>query len=178
MSKAHYMAPTVPASTGVVARLGAGTGSANNLGQEDTGKLVKFAGESRYDLCVAGDPIGGQIVAIEEATSGGYTIGTVNMVDTMNVTADGSEAAGTGTLAVGDYVCAGTITAKGTALAIYPKVRKSTVQLGATPADLAGAARQMALLQAGAWMVVSINAGASTAAVGDTVVIAPMAKKI
>ena len=44
-------------------------------------------------------------------------------------TADGLQAtAGTGAIAVGDYVVAGTATAKGTALTVYPKVCKATVQ--------------------------------------------------
>ena len=39
------------------ARLGAGTGAANNIDDKEVGKFVKLAGESRYDLCAAGNEI-------------------------------------------------------------------------------------------------------------------------
>src|SRR6478609_1230630 len=102
MSKAHTLQPTTPVSDSKVVRLGAGTGSANNLDfSKDLGKLVKLVGDSRFDLCAAGDPIEAQITAIEPATSGGYTIGSINDEDRIFAMADGSEAAGTGSIAPG-----------------------------------------------------------------------------
>lgn len=173
MSNAHRMTPEGPVSQPMTVRLGAGTGSSNNLSIADEGKLVKYVGESRYDLCAAGDAIHGQIMGIEVATSAGYTIGGVNDKDTMWALADDLQAtAGTGTIAVGDFVVAGTITAKGTKLTSYPKVCKATVQLGATPADLAAAGAQV-LASLHAWKVVSLGP-AGTGAVGTAIVIKPI----
>lgn len=178
MSKLHYIQPTGVSRDALVVRLGAGTGSANNLSGNDAGKLVKFVGESRYDLCVAGDLINAAIVSVEPASSGGFSIGGIDDGDRIKCTADGLQATpGTGSIAVGDYVVAGSITAKGTALAIYPKVCKATVQIGAVPASLTEAGLQAAMAAAGAWRVVSVENESGTAAVGATVVIAPAAKK-
>jgi hypothetical protein len=83
--------------------------------------------------------------------------------------ADGSQAAGTGSLAVGDWVVAGTAVTKGTAMTLAgPKVRKATNQPGAAPADAAAAADQ-ALVAAYGWRVMAILSG--TGAVGDKVLI-------
>jgi hypothetical protein len=176
MSNAHYLVPTGPTPDPISVRLGAGTGSSNNLSPTDEGKLVKLTAESTYDLCAAGDAIEGVITAIDLATSGGWTIGSVVPKEKGGLIfarADGLQAtAGTGTLAVGDYVVAGTITAKGTALTDYPKVCKATAQPGAVPADLtaAGAAIKASLF---AWRVVSLGR-AGTGAVGSTIVLAPV----
>jgi hypothetical protein len=67
---------------------------------------------------------------------------------------DGSQAAGTGAIAIGDYVVAGAVVAKGTGLSGYPKVRKATSQ---TPGPFA-------------WRVVSLGT-AGTGAVGTVGVI-------
>lgn len=111
------------------ARLGAGTGAANNVTDSEIGKPVKLAGDSRYDLCAAGDAIEGFISAVESYTADGYSIGSVQFKDRKAVTFDGLQATpGTGAIAVGDYVVAGTAVAKGTALSVPAKVCKATSQ--------------------------------------------------
>lgn len=139
----------------VTARLGAGTGAANLLNDKDVNKLVKLVADSRYDLCVAGDAIEGFIQSVDTATTDGYSTGGVvqESGQRKTVTFDGVQATpGTGAIAVGDYVVAGTITAKGTAVQ-NPKVCKATSQ---TPGAFA-------------WRVVSILSG--TGAVGSVGVI-------
>ena len=129
MTRAHYLVPSIPVSSSITVRLGAGAAGTDNLSDLDEGKLVKLVGESRYDLAVTGDEVEGIITSVESATQGGFSIGGVNdTFDSIKVLFDGSEAAGTGSHAVNDYVVAGAITAKGTALASYPKVRKATSQ--------------------------------------------------
>lgn len=111
------------------ARLGAGTGAANNVTDAEIGKPVKLVGDSRYDLCAAGDAIEGFITAVESYTADGYSIGSVQFTDRKAVTFDGLQGTpGTGTVAVGDYVVAGTAVAKGTALSVPAKVCKATSQ--------------------------------------------------
>lgn len=176
MSKQHYIMPPTGSDDSTVVRLGAGSGSSNNLSYKDGGKLVKLAGESRYDLCVAGDAIEGRITSVEDATSGGFTIGGINDADMMTVIADGLQATpGTGTIAVGDYVNAGTITAKGTALTNYPKVCKATYQPGADPGSTAAAGAAIKAM-AFAWRVVSLQKEGATAAVGDVMTIQRVTK--
>lgn len=156
MSRALYMTPTL-SETPQTVNLGAGSGSANNLSDVDVGKLVKLVGESRYDLCAAGNEIEGVISSVESATAAGYSVGAV-MKDDVKIwaVADGLQATpGTGTIAIGDYVVAGTITAKGTALTSFPKVCKSTA---------AGNTLNYK------WRVVSLST-AGTGAVGTTIVI-------
>lgn len=130
MAKAHYMVPTVPSGVVQTVRLGAGTGSSNNLSDVDEGKFTKLVGESRHNLAVVGDDIEGVITSVESATSGGYSIGGVlrgRSGDMLNVTFDGLQGTpGTGTLAIGDIVNVGTPVAKGTAQTTYPKVTKAT----------------------------------------------------
>ena len=129
MGRAHYIVPTVPVSSSITARLGAGNTANDNFSDLDEGKLVVLAGESRYDLAVAGNEIEGVVSSVEPSAQDGYSIGGVNdTFDSIKALFDGSEAAGTGAHAVGDYVVAGAITAKGTALSSFPKVRKATSQ--------------------------------------------------
>ena len=136
-------------------------------GATEIGKFVKQGAESAHILCAAGDNIEGSIVAVEAATANGFGIGTVQQKDSKFVTFDGLQATpGTGTIAVGDYVVCGTVTAKDTALPGYAKVCKSTVQIGAVPADLT-AAGTMAKAALFAWRVVSLGS-AGTGAVGTT----------
>ena len=130
MAANHFIVPTLPVGKVIAVRLG--QGSADKYSDLDSGKIVKLTAESRYELAVAGDPIEGVIVQVETGTSGGYTIGGV-MTGQDNgfffATADGLQATpGVGTIAIGDLVVAGSITAKGTALAAYPKVCKATSQ--------------------------------------------------
>ena len=131
MSRSHYIAPTIPVPAGTTVRFGAGTGSSNNWSPDlENGKFVKLVAESRYDLAAAGDAIQGVVDAVEVASQNGYTIGTVaDSAKFLNVTFDGLQAtAGTGTVALGDYVVVGTVVAKGTALTSHPKVCKATSQ--------------------------------------------------
>ena len=173
MSKAHYLVPTGPLGDPMTVRLGSAATTAGNLTYSDEGKFVKLVGESQYDLCGAGDLIHGAILSVSPATSAGWAVGGVLDEDTLNVTADGLQATpGTGTIAVGDYVVAGTQTIKGTKLSVYPKVSKATIQIGNTPADLAGAG-YMALYALHAWQVVSLGLS-GTGAVGTSIVIKPM----
>jgi hypothetical protein len=137
----------------ITARLGAGTGTANNLSDAEVGKFFKLAGESRYDLCAAGNEIEGRLAAYEPATLDGYSIGSVQTEGRFEVTFDGLQAtAGTGTLAIGDYVVAGTPVAKGTALSVPARVCKAT-----------GAGNTLNFK----WRVVSLGS-AGTGAVGTT----------
>jgi len=64
MAKFKMDAPR-PTHAAVTARLGAGTGSSNNLTDKEQFKFVKLVGDSRYGLASAGDAIEGQIVAME-----------------------------------------------------------------------------------------------------------------
>ena len=128
MARNHMIVPTAPTEAGITARLGSAAGSANNLSDVDVNKLVKLSGESTYNLAVAGDEIEGVITSVESATQNGWTIGGVSIeFDRMYVTFDGLQGTpGVGAVAIGDYVVAGSITAKGTALSGYPKVCKAT----------------------------------------------------
>jgi hypothetical protein len=169
-------------------RLGAGTGSSNNVDTNEIGKPIKLVGDSQYNLCSAGDPIEGFILAVEQATVDGYSIGSYTNCCFKNVTFDGLQAtAGTGTIALGDYVVAGTAVAKGTALSAPAKVCKATNQPGTAivstvgGADTAAAVKVVldaALVKVAdaeknamfAWRVVSLGS-AGTGAVGTTGVI-------
>lgn len=170
MAKAHYQVPTGITSDPITVRLGASGNASGNLTTADKGKLVKFVGESQYDLAAVGDTIEGAIINVEVQTEGGWSVGGVIQRDTMYATADGSQAAGTGNLAVGDFVVAGTPVAKGTAQTVWPRVRKATLQLGAAPATLAEAGQMAAYAAKGAWRVVSLYKQ-GTGAPGTTIVI-------
>lgn len=153
------------------ARTADGSGAANQLTKADVGKFVKLAGDSQYGLCAVGDKIEGVLTQADDIPpADGYNLGSVQNAPRTRVkcTCDGSQAAGTGSLAVGDFVVAGTPVARGTALSgAFPKVRKATNQPGAVPADLTAAGDQ-AKVAAFGWRVVSLgNAGA----VGDTCII-------
>lgn len=158
MSKLHFMMPSGATPTVMPVRLGAGTGAANNVNTAEEGKLIKLVAESRYDQCAAGDAIEGWIYAVEPATSGGFSLGGRVQDGMIYALADGLQATpGTGVIAVGDYVVAGTPTAKGTKLASYPKVCKATDQAAAKASPFA-------------WRVVSLTQ-VGTGAVGTAVVL-------
>lgn len=112
----------------ITARVGDSTTPGTNpLAGADVGKLVKMIGDSQYGLCAVGNEIEGQLVSVETATQDGYYIGGVMQETRMKVTLDGLQATpGTGTVAVGDYVVCGTVTARGTVLPGAPKVCKAT----------------------------------------------------
>lgn len=105
-------------------------GAATNLlADADVGKFVKLIGDSQYGLCAVGNEIEGFLASgPDNATQDGYATATVQRSGRVQVTLDGLQATpGTGVIAVGDYVVAGTVVARGTALAgAFPKVCKAT----------------------------------------------------
>lgn len=170
-----------PYSINDTARVG-GNAGATPMAQNDQGKFVKLVGDSRYDMCAAGDRIEGVAVTVQDpdkGTSDGYTLGGVQKGDRVAVMFDGNQAAGTGSIGVGDYVVCGAVVAKGTALTGKPKVRKATNQPGVAPVaadntvgnvNAAIAAAVDAAMNARlGWRVVSITKG--NGAVGDEGVI-------
>lgn len=155
MARDHYLAPSATPEGSKVVRLAA-AGAANNYDYREVGKPVKLAGDSRFDLCAAGNEIEGFITSVESSTQNDFSIGGVHEFGRYFAMADGLQATpGTGAIAVGDYVVAGTIAAKGTALTGYPKVCKATA---------AGYTLNFK------WRVVSLWT-AGTGAVGTTIVI-------
>ena len=172
------MKETIP-TTCITARLGAGTGSSNWIDDDEVGKAVKLGADPRYILCTAGDPIEGFIASVETATADNYSIGSVQIDGRMRVLLDGSQAAGTGSIAVNDYVVAGTMVAKGTALTLAApqKVRKATYQPGVsvitttdatkTNIDIALANVVTSIKNAVfAWRVVSLEGDGSVGTIG------------
>lgn len=152
------------------ARLGSASGSANYMTDKEIGKLVKLAGDSRYNLCAAGDNIEGYVSSVESASQDDFSIGTVAINGRQEVMCDGLQATpGTGAIAVGDFVVTGTVTPFGTALTGNPKVCKATVQIGTVPADLTAAG---VMVRAGlfSWRVLSLGT-VGTGAVGTTAII-------
>lgn len=153
MAASHFIVPQLPIEDVASVRLGAGSGSSNNYSDLEVGKAVKLVAESRYDLCAAGDKIEALVVSVESATSAGFSVGSVG-AEVAFFTADGLQATpGTGVIAIGDYIVAGTATAKGTALTAYAKVCKATSQA----------------YGAFTWRVESLGT-AGTGAVGTTIV--------
>lgn len=138
----------------IVARLTQDGTKTNHLVDNDKGKLVNLTGDSEYQLSAVGAQIEGNLVAVEPATQDGYTIGSVKTNGRMVAICDGLQAtAGTGTIALGDYVVVGTPVAAGTALtATGSKVCKATAQT----------------VQFFSWRVISLGVAG---AVGDTCVI-------
>jgi hypothetical protein len=160
--------PYVPAET---ARLGSGSGSANYHTDKEVGKFVKFAGDSRYDLAAAGDPIEGFIESVEAASLDDFSIGSVRIArsgERKAVTLDGLQATpGVGVIAIGDYVVVGTVVAKGTALTGPAKVCKATQQPGITEAGAVTDVNDQLKVAMFAWRLVA----ATGTAVGSTGVI-------
>lgn len=156
MPRDHFIAPPAVTPDGVAVRLGAGSGSSNNLTTAEVGKFAKLVGESRWNLAAVGNEIEGVILAVELAPQNGFTVGSVIEEGILNVTFDGLQATpGTGAIAIGDYVVTGTPVAKDTALTAYPRVCKATA-----------AATGLVFK----WRVVSLGS-AGTGAVGTTGVI-------
>ena len=140
---------TIHSEKVITARLGA-TGAGNQYGYEENGKPMKLSGESCYVLAALADPIEGYQSSSnwpEQGTVDGFAIGGVIKTGYKSVTFDGSQAAGTGVIAVGDYVLTGTVVAKGTSLTTPMKVRKATDQ--AVAASGAYKARVVSLGSAG-----------------------------
>ena len=173
------MAPVILDGDVDTARLGSASGSANFFTDTEVGKCVKLAGDSRYNLTVAGDPIEGFVSSVNVSPLDDFSIGGVQKRGKVLVQLDGLQATpGTGTIAIGDYVVTGSVTAKGTVLPGLVKVCKATDQPG-TAVVLAdnivatinaglvkqAAAEKNALF---AWRVVALI---TTGAVGNSAVI-------
>lgn len=171
MSKAHFITPTVPDAAATTVRLGQ---TGQHFNQSDNGKLVKLTAESRYELCASGDPIEGVVVSVDTATSGGYTIGSILKEGRMYAVADGLQATpGTGTLAVGDYVVCGTVTARNTIIPSsdgFARVCKATQQPGITEAAAVTDVNDQLKVALHAWRVVSLGSE-GTGAVGTRIVV-------
>lgn len=112
----------------VTARLGDGATGVSLLADADAGKFVKLIGDSQYGLCAVGNEIEGVMSSGPEgATYDGFAVGTVRKNGRSKVLLDGLQSTpGTGVIAVGDFVVAGNVTARGTAVPTYPKVCKAT----------------------------------------------------
>lgn len=104
-------------------------------GNSEIGKAVKLSGSDAYVLCAAGDSIEGVVSSSNYATQGtvdGFAIGGIVNSGYKAVVFDGLQAtAGTGVVAVGDYVVVGTVVAFGTSLSTDLKVCKATDQAAA-----------------------------------------------
>jgi hypothetical protein len=127
------MTPTVYSEKVITARLG-GNALATRMNDLDVGKPVKLSGDSCYVLCSAADAIEGIVTSVETGLYDGYVLGGVVRSGMHYAVADGSQADGTGAIAVGDYVLAAAPEAVQVAkAAAHLKVRKATTQ--ATAAD-------------------------------------------
>lgn len=150
----------------ITVRLGAGSvysTPANAYTDKEIGKFVKLSGDSAYVLCAVGDPIQAVITGVESYNADDFSIGSVDATGRKRVQLEGTEAAGTGSIAIGDYVVAGTPAPKDTALTITtpPKVRKATQQPGVTVPTTLTEASQQVRNSIFAWRLVSYdNAGA------------------
>ncbi len=105
VSRAPRINPYVPARTELFTAGGGGA----KVSYLDIGKPVKLAG-NYCTLAVSGEQIYGFIESVEAGTSDGYAVGGVQADAGLEILAV-DEA---GTLAVGDFVVAGTATALGT----------------------------------------------------------------
>jgi hypothetical protein len=85
MALDHFIAPIVPDESAMAVRLGAGSGTSNQVDFKEQGKIVKLAGESRYDLAVAGDNIEALIYAVELAPQNGFSIGSVYCLSLIHI---------------------------------------------------------------------------------------------
>lgn len=171
MARAFYRTETAPSAAAITTRLGA---VSTAFPDTEIGKFVKPSGESGYVLCAVGDLIDGYVssVSSDKGTSAGFVLGSVQRRECKSVTFDGSQAAGTGAIALGDAVVAGTPVAQGTALTIgtVAKVRKATLQPHVTaPAALADVPTHINASQY-MWKVISLGT-VGTGAVGTIGVI-------
>lgn len=141
------MVETIHSEKVVTTRVGT-TGTP--LKNVDIGKAVKLIATDNFGLAALGDPIEGYLSTSNWDNSGtvdGFAIGGVIKSGTVSATFDGSQAAGTGAIAAGDYVVVGTVVAAGTALTGPLKVRKATDQAAAAASPFA--ARVVSLGTAG-----------------------------
>src|SRR5574340_43322 len=170
MATKFQMTETIHSEKVRTARLGT-TGAGNQYDDKEVGKALKLSGDSAYVLCAAGDPIEGIVSSVNLGLYDGFSIGGVVSTGYKEVTFDGLQAtAGTGTVAVGDFVVTGTVVAKGTALTAPLKVTKATQQPGITEAGAVTDVNDQLKVALFAWRVVSLGA-AGTGAVGTTGII-------
>jgi hypothetical protein len=133
----------------ITARLADGV-QTNHLNDNDVGKFVKLVGDSQYGLVSVGNEIEAIITSGPNSPlQDGYYLGGVVSEGRVKVVLDGLQATpGTGTIAIGDYVVAGTQrVARNVALdEVGPRVCKAT----AAPSALNFKWRVVALLGTGA----------------------------
>lgn len=141
------MGETIHSQPVATVRLGTAANAGGRLVDADVGKAVKLLGESRYGLATAADAIEGFVSSVSTGTYDGYSLGGVISTGTKAVTFDGS-------VAIGDYVVTGAVTAAGTALSGPVKVKKAADQAVAAAAPFK-------------WRVVSLGT-AGTGATGTT----------
>ena len=151
------LTPTIYSEKVITARIG-GNAAGTRANDYDTGKFVKLGGDSNYVLVSSADAIEGVVTSVETGVYDGYSLGGVVSKGFVEATANGLQAtAGTGTLAVGDYVLATAPAAIQTNDTAPRKVVKATDQAAAKAAPFKA-------------RVVSLGT-AGTGAVGTTVVI-------
>lgn len=149
--------PTIYSEKVITARIG-GNAAGTRANDYDTGKFVKLGGDSNYVLVSSADAIEGVVTSVETGVYDGYSLGGVVSKGFVEATANGLQAtAGTGTLAVGDYVLATAPAAIQTNDTAPRKVVKATDQAAAKAAPFKA-------------RVVSLGT-AGTGAVGTIVVI-------
>lgn len=112
----------------ITARVANDSVGAQPLADADVGKLLKLNFTSQYGMCAAGDEIEGVLASgPDNALHNGFPLATVRRDGRVKVTLDGLQATpGTGVIALGDYVVAGSVSARGTALPGPVKVCKAT----------------------------------------------------
>lgn len=169
MARKSFRGEILPSTPALTARLGA---QGAPFKDTELGKFVKLGTlDSQYVLCAVGDLIAGYITSVQMATSDGFSVGGVQRLDPKFAIADGSQATGTGALAIGDFVVAGTPAALGTGIGnSYAKVRKATIQPGVTAAAALGDVAPMLAMVPYLWQVVSLGS-AGTGAVSTQILI-------
>jgi hypothetical protein len=151
--------PTTESQTVITARLG-GNASNTRFTDADVGKGVKLIGDSNYGLLSAANPIEGICTSVETGVYDGYVLGGVQTKGFVDATAYGLQAtAGTGVIAVGEYVYAAAPAAVQVAETLSTTIRVVSATTQATAAALPFKARVVSLGQVG------------TGAVGTAIVI-------
>ena len=127
MAKFQF-AEIVNEETRLTARIADGVQS-NHLNDNDVGKLLKLVGDSQYGLCAVGNEIEAVLDSGPNSPlQDGYYLGGVFTEGRVRVVLDGLQGTpGTGVIAIGDYVVAGTPVARNTAITeAGPRVCKAT----------------------------------------------------
>ena len=137
--------PTTQSERIITARLGANA-SNTRFTDADVGKGVKLTGDSTYGLLSAADPIEGICTSVETGVYDGYVIGGVQTTGFVDATAYGLQAtAGTGTIAVGEYVYAAAPAAVQVAETLSTTIRVVSATTQATAKALPHKARVVSL---------------------------------